>query len=129
MSGSVRQYAGIVFAALLLTLIARGAPPPTASSTDDRVIVLTGHAIRQAALFDQDPEYPAAARQFRLSGEVVVELTVGVDGKVENVEVTKGKAILNDAVVRAVKKWSFQPFVVDGRARRVKSTLSFNFQL
>lgn len=85
--------------------------------------------MRQAALFDQDPEYPAAARQFRLSGEVVVELTVGVDGKVENVEVTKGKPILNDAVLRAVRRWSFQPFVVDGRPRRVKSTLSFNFQL
>lgn len=113
----------------MATVLVRAAAPPTASSTEDRVIVVTGHAMRQAALFDQDPEYPAAARQFRLSGEVVVELTVGVDGKVENVEVTKGKPILNDAVLRAVRRWSFQPFVVDGRPRRVKSTLSFNFQL
>jgi TonB family protein len=115
-----------VFFAIALS----GAAAPTASSgTDARTIVVTSRAIRQAAIFQQEPEYPPAARQFRLSGEVVVELTVGVDGKVENVVVTKGRPILNDAVLRAVRRWSFSPFMVDGHPTKVKSTLSFNFQL
>lgn len=92
-------------------------------------MVVSTHAIREAALVHQDPEYPAAARQFRLSGEVIAELVVGVNGKVENVSIMKGSPIFNDAVVRALRKWSFSPFKVDGRVRRVKSTLSFNFQL
>jgi TonB family protein len=126
--GFVRRCAGIVFTSLVVVLLARGAAT-SESATDEQVIVVTSRAIRQAAVFHQEPEYPPAARQFRLSGEVVVELTVGVDGKVENVEVTKGRPILNEAVTRAIRKWSFSPFMVEGHPRKVKSTLSFNFQL
>jgi TonB family protein len=126
---SFRRGSGIIFTAVSLVALAHGAanPDPT-PKTDDRIF-LPSPALRQAAVFHQEPEYPAAARQFRLSGEVIIELTVGVDGKVENVAITKGYPILNDAVVRAVKKWSFSPYLVDGHARRLKSTLSFNFQL
>ena len=130
MTGPLRYSSGIMSTALCMVVLSSGfakAEPPSPGA-DDRV-VLTSHAIRQAALFKQEPEYPAAARQFRLSGEVVVEFTVGLDGKVEALAVTKGQPLLNDAVVRAVRKWSFAPFMVEGHPRRVKSTLSFNFQL
>jgi TonB family protein len=129
MKRSLRRGFGLLSTALVLVGLAHGAanPDPT-PKTDDRIF-LPSPAIRQAAVFKQEPEYPAAARQFRLSGEVIIELTVGVDGKVENVAITKGYPILNDAVVRAVKRWSFSPYVVDGHPRRLKSTLSFNFQL
>jgi TonB family protein len=126
--GFLRQCGGILFTALVVVVLARGGAT-NESTGDERIIVVTSSAIRQAALFHQEPEYPPTARQFRLSGEVVVELTVGVDGKVENVEVTKGRPILNEAVTRAVRKWSFSPFLVEGHPRKVKSTLSFNFQL
>jgi TonB family protein len=128
MKRSFRRGSAILSTALFLLGVARAANPDPTASADDRIF-LPSPALRQAALFHQEPEYPAAARQFRMSGEVVIELTVGVDGKVENVAITKGYPILNDAVLRAVKKWSFSPYMVDGHARRLKSTLSFNFQL
>ena len=136
MSG-IFQRAGIVFTALFVITVARAATPADGTANvpkdspvgNDGVLVVTSHAIREAAIFHQEPEYPAAARQFRLGGEVTIELTVGLDGKVENVEVTKGRPILNEAVVRAVRKWSFSPFLIDGHPRKVKGTLSFNFQM
>jgi TonB family protein len=91
--------------------------------------VVSAIAIREAARFHVEPEYPAIARQFRLNGEVVADLTVGLDGKVETVQVTKGNPLLNTAVVSALKKWTFVPFNVDGRPTKVKSTLSFVFKL
>ncbi len=122
--------AAIVSAALFVAVVARGeGNPDTTRDADSGVVVISAHAIREAAVVHQEPEYPATARQFRMSGEVVAEFVVGVDGKVENVSITKGSPILSDAVVRALRKWSFSPFKVDGRVRRVKSTLSFNFQL
>jgi TonB family protein len=125
MGGVSRATAGIVLMALFAM-----APAQSADSTGtDKVMVVPSAVLRHAATFRQEPEYPAAARQFRLSGEVVVDLIVDEDGKVENVEVTKGRPILNEAVLRAVRKWSFSPFVMDGHPRKVKSTLSFNFQL
>jgi TonB family protein len=135
MSG-ILQRAGIVFTALFVITLARADTPADGTATAPKdapvgagIIVVTSHAIREAAIFHQEPEYPAAARQFRLGGEVTIELTVGLDGKVENVEVTKGRPILNEAVVRAVRKWSFSPFMIDGHPRKVKGTLSFNFQM
>ncbi len=115
---------------LLVVALAHGAasPDPT-REPDSQPIFVDSHAIRQAAVFKQEPEYPAAARQFRLSGDVVAEFTVGVDGKVENVTTNKGCPLLTESVNRALKKWTFSPFLVDGRPRRVKSTLTFNFHL
>jgi TonB family protein len=125
----LRLGAGILYTVSVAVLAHAAANPDPSRDTNDPVIVLSGHAIREAAVFRQEPEYPAAARQFRLSGEVVAEFTIGLDGKVENVAITKGRPILNDAVIRAVRKWSFSPFVVDGHPRKVKSTLTFDFQL
>jgi len=114
---------------VLLALLAM-APAQAADSTGaNQVVVVSSTTLRQAATVYQEPEYPAAARQFRLSGEVVVVLIVAEDGKVENVKITEGRPILNQAVLRAVRKWSFSPFVVDGHPRKVKSTISFNFKL
>jgi TonB family protein len=126
----LQRCAAIVSAALFVAVVAHGeGNPDTTHDTDNGVLVVSAHAIREAAVFHQEPEYPATARQFRMSGEVVAEFVVGLDGKVENVSITKGSPILSDAVVRALRKWSFSPFKVDGHPRRVKSTLSFNFQL
>jgi TonB family protein len=131
MQAFLQRCAGIVFAALFVAVVAHAADgsPDTTHDADGAIVVVTTHAIREAAVVHQEPEYPPAARQFRLSGEVVAELVVGVDGKVENVSITKGSPILSDSVVRALRKWSFSPFKMDGRLRRVKSTISFNFQL
>jgi TonB family protein len=94
-----------------------------------KLIVVSGAAIREAARFHVEPEYPAIARQFRLTGEVVADFTIGLNGKVESVQVTKGSPLLSTAVVSALKKWTFVPFNVDGHPTKVKSTLSFDFKL
>src|SRR5271163_4103798 len=97
----IRLCAGIVFAALFVATLAQGAASPDAGhDADSQVLVITSHAIREAATFRQEPEYPPAARQFRLSGEVVAEFTVGLDGKVENVTTNKGCPLLTESVNR-----------------------------
>ncbi len=75
-----------------------------AASSDAKTLIVSSIAARQAARFHLEPDYPAAARQFRLSGDVLAEVTIGLDGKVESVAVSKGNPILNSAVVAAVKK-------------------------
>jgi TonB family protein len=126
----LHRCAGILSTALFVAAFAHAeGNPDTTHDAEPGIIIVSTHAIREAAVVHQEPEYPAAARQFRLSGEVIADFVVGVDGKVENVSITKGLPILSDAVVRALRKWSFSPFKVDGRPKRVKSTLSFNFRL
>ena len=130
MKFSIRFWIGALRAGLLsaLTVGAIAAAEPTVS-TEGKTIVISSSAAREAARIHLEPEYPAAARQFRLSGDVQAEVTIGLDGKVESVAVSKGNAILNSAVALAVKKWTFAPFSVDGRPTRAKSTLTFTFKL
>jgi protein TonB len=57
------------------------------------------------------PPYPAAAREQRLEGVVLLSVLVGADGRVVDVGVatSSGSWILDDAAAGAVKKWTFVP--------------------
>jgi protein TonB len=57
------------------------------------------------------PPYPAAAREQRLEGVVVLSVLVGTDGRVGgvNVAASSGFRILDDVAASAVKKWTFAP--------------------
>ena len=57
------------------------------------------------------PEYPALAQDRGLQGQVVLKVHVLASGKPDNVAVDKssGHKILDDAAVKAVLAWSFDP--------------------
>ena len=113
-----------------LTAFAAVAPGPVVAQTaGDKPVVISDRSFREAAHSRVEPEYPATARQFRVGGEVVAVVTVGLDGKVESVAISKGNALLNTAVVAALKKWTFTPFMADGHPVKVKSTVTFVFKL
>ena len=127
MKGSLRRCPRLVFTALFAVILVRGADPLTGG--DDKVIFISTHNAREAARVKPEPEYPAIARQFRLSGDVVADFIVGTDGKVEKVEITKGHPMFNPAVISAVKRWSFSPYMIDGHPSRFRSTMTFTFHL
>jgi TonB family protein len=96
-----------------------GAQPPLVSEAH----------VKQAIKYKVDPEYPATARQFRVTGVVVAEFTIGTDGKVESVDSATGNQLLTGAVKTALRKWVFTPFEMDGKPIRVRSTMTFTFRL
>ena len=57
------------------------------------------------------PEYPHAARRAGLAGEVTVILEIATDGTVDaaHVEVSSGHAVLDDAALHQLSKWTFEP--------------------
>jgi protein TonB len=73
------------------------------------------------------PEFPAIARQLKLSGKVVVDLTVGEDGSVEDASIVTGNPVLAAAAQRAGKNWKFQPFRADGKPSKAVVRVSFDF--
>ena len=56
------------------------------------------------------PEYPALAKQLKLSGAVEVQATIDEDGSVSDVTTVSGNPVLAKAAADAVKKWKFKPF-------------------
>lgn len=100
-----------------------------AAAQEAGFIHLEDTIIRKTAKFKVEPEYPAAARQFRISGEIVAEITIGEDGKVDNVEFVRGNQFFKASVVSALKKWVFPPFNNNGKPARVKSLMTFVFKM
>jgi TonB family protein len=75
-----------------------------------------------------DPEYPDRARQQHLQGTVVLWVTIGRDGQVKAIEALSGERLLVAPAIDAVKRWTFQPALEDGRPVTFASSVEVNFQ-
>lgn len=77
------------------------------------------------------PVYPRHARRKGHEGVVTVEISVGADGKVDDVSVaaSSGHPELDDAAVAAVRTASFAPAMVGGVGVSGKLRLTFDFRL
>ena len=75
------------------------------------------------------PVYPAAARAAGVRGVVVVEATIDVNGKVQNLTVLRSIPLLDQAALDAVKQWEFTPQVLNGERVPVVVVLPVNFSL
>jgi len=78
---------------------------------------------------DVQPVYPAAAKSARVSGVVIVEATIGADGKVIDAKVLRSVPMLDQAALDAVKQWEFTPTLLNGKPVPVVMTVTINFKL
>lgn len=76
-----------------------------------------------------DPVYPAEARSQRVQGVVVLQATIGTDGTVGNIRVISGPELLRQASIEAVRQWRYRPYLFDGQAVPVTTTVALNFSL
>lgn len=74
-------------------------------------------------------EYPDRAQEQGLEGEVMVKVTVGVDGTVTNavVEETRADASLGAAAIAAASKWVFEPAMRYGNPVEASIVIPFRF--
>jgi protein TonB len=74
------------------------------------------------------PVYPAIAKQRRLAGILVVQATVGKDGKITNLELVSGPPVFRDAAFEALKQWQFKPAMLNGQPidQSTQIRLAFN---
>jgi TonB family protein len=86
--------------------------------------VLQGSAIRRV-----EPTYPPTALAAKVSGTVVVEVTLAEDGKVIAARAISGHPLLKDAAVNAARGWEFTPTQLNGEPVKVIGTIAFNFHL
>jgi TonB family protein len=76
---------------------------------------------------DVAPIYPAAARQARVSGIVILELQLDVNGTVSDVRVLRSIPLLDAAAIEAVKQWQYEPMIVNGKAIPIPLTVTVPF--
>jgi TonB family protein len=91
-------------------------PEPPPGELDVQPPPVIGGRVEQAVLIEQTkPIYPPLARTARVEGVVVLEGTVNVHGRVENLKMISGHPLLVDAAISAVKKWKYRPAKLNGQ--------------
>lgn len=86
--------------------------------------------IRQPRLVRRvEPAYPEIARQARVAGVVILEATTDVYGRVQAVRVLRSIPLLDEAAADAVRRWVYEPMIVNGRPRGVTFTVTVRFEL
>lgn len=73
------------------------------------------------------PAYPPIAKVRRLSGQVIVEVKVGKDGKVTSPKFVSGQPVFRDAAFDAVKQWVFRPAKLNGEPIEQTTQIKMDF--
>jgi TonB family protein len=77
---------------------------------------------------DVKPVYPAIARNAGVTGAVIIEATIGPDGKVIDAKVLRSIPMLDQAALDAVRQWEYRPTLLNGVAVPVIMTVTINFK-
>jgi protein TonB len=101
-------------------------PPPPPPSAPVRV---GGNIRPPTKTKDIRPVYPPIAQSARVQGVVIIEATIGADGKVKDAKVLRSIPLLDQAAVDAVKQWVFTPTLLNGVPVPVIMTVTVNFTL
>jgi TonB family protein len=114
--------------ALAVAPVARGGttPPAAPGSTPIRV---GGGIPPPQRIKNVNAVYPPQARSDRVQGVVILEVTIGTDGRVADVKVVRSIPELDAAAIAAVKQWEYTPTLLNGIPMPVIMTVTVNFSL
>jgi TonB family protein len=77
-----------------------------------------------------DPEYSEVARARKFQGVTILQVTVGPNGKPENIQICAPLGMgLDEAALNAVRQWRFEPAKRDGVPVAVRINVEINFNL
>lgn len=78
------------------------------------------------------PVYPADAKEQRIEGRVILQAVIRRDGKLDQVQVLRAENPghgFEEAAIRAVKQWIYEPATKDGEPVDVYFTVIVEFSL
>jgi len=122
---------GGVLGGVLGGMINEAPPPPSpapapAPSKPRRV----GGDLQAPALVHRvEPAYPGVAVAANVTGSVILEATVNEAGAVTDVRVLRSILLLDQAAIKAVKQWRYQPLVLNGEAVPFILVVTVSFSL
>jgi len=73
------------------------------------------------------PEYPALAARAHVSGQVQVQVVIGLEGDVIAAHAIAGHPLLQASAVSAARKARFTPTLLEGKPVKVAGVIAYNF--
>ncbi|MGA8152673.1 MAG: TonB family protein [Terriglobales bacterium] len=106
---------------------AASTPVPEASQSTAQVSMSAPTAERVSR--SVSPNYPLLAKQMKVQGAVVLQALIDKAGKIEDLHVISGPAILSAAAQEAVKQWHFKPYYQGGLPVETEARITVNFTI
>jgi protein TonB len=101
------------------------APPPP----PPEAVRVGGDIQAPTKIKEMKPVYPQIAQTAKISGVVIIEATIGRDGRVKDAKILRSIQLLDQAALDAVKQWVYTPTKLNGVPVEVIMTVTVNFTL
>jgi periplasmic protein TonB len=105
------------------------APPPSPPPAPQEPVRVGGIVTPPSKTRDVLPRYPPIAQAAGVSGVVIVEATIGADGRVQDARVLRSIPLLDEAALEAVRQWEFTPTLLNGVPVPIIMTVTVAFSL
>ena len=130
LSDEVRYYARRHLLDTIGVMIA-GAPGDVATNAETMLasVRVGGNIQAPKKMKDVNPVYPPIAQSARVQGVVILEATIGPDGRVQDVKVLRSIPLLDASAIEAVKQWVYTPTMLNNVPVPVIMTVTVNFTL
>jgi protein TonB len=86
--------------------------------------VTNGLLIRKVEL-----SYPTLAKAARIQGDVVLKAIIDKEGNIQDLQLVTGHPMLVQAAIDAVRQWHYRPYLLNGQAVEVETTIRVIFTL
>jgi len=106
------------------------APPPVMPQAPPTAPLHVGGAVRPPVRTRHaDPVYSPIALAARIQGIVIIEATIGADGRVINARILRSVPLLDQSALDAVRQWEYTPTMLNGVPVPVIMTVTVQFTL
>lgn len=74
-------------------------------------------------------QYPPEALKLHIEGKVTIDATTDTNGHVIEAVATAGPKELIPVALESIKQWQYEPYIIEGKAKKVKFTVVIKFNL
>jgi len=103
--------------------------PPAGTLPAIKTVTVAEKDSKLLLLDHPKPVYPPIAIAVHVTGSVVLHATVEVDGRIRELVFVSGPLMLQQAAFDAAKRYTFKPYMVDGDAAEMETTITVPFTL
>lgn len=122
---------GLLSGAAVVSMVATHVTVQAADTTAGKkgLVQVPARVMASRIVSQVQPKYPDKAKKKRIQGTVVLNVKIGKDGTVEDLKVASGPKELRQSALVAVRQWTYKPYLLDGNAVEVDTTISVIYTL
>ncbi len=106
-----------------------GHSQPSVRVASSKPLVISSGVATGMLIQRTPPDYPPLAKTAHVAGTVELHATISANGRIKDLQVVGGPAMLRQAAVDAVRTWRYKPYRLNNQPVEVDTTINVVFTL